>query len=105
MSSGEKLTINDKNINTSIKNINYYIERIQEIFTALDNEISDISSIYNSDVSTTFVNKYSKMKTDYQRNVNNFNSYINDLKHLLVVVDDSDKLLSRKIESDISDVK
>ena len=105
MSSGEKLTINDKNINNNIKNINYYIERIQEIFTALDNEISDISSIYNSDVSTTFVNKYSKMKTDYQRNVNNFNSYINDLKHLLVVVDDSDKLLSRKIESDISDVK
>lgn len=105
MADNLKMTINKDNIENNIKNIDYYIERLQEIFNELQKEFSSVREYYKSNSSSIYFNKVEQLKSSFSKNVSNFNSYKADLKKLLDNVDELDVLLAKKLESGIGEIK
>lgn len=100
-----KLTINRNAVENNIKNVNYYIERLQEIFNELEREISEVRDCYKTNASKVLFERIEQFKSDFAKNINNFNSYKKDLSKLLTSTEELDILLSRKIESGMGDIK
>ena len=105
MADNLKLTINKENIESNIKNIIYYVERLEEIFSQLETEFQDVSDSYKTNSSRLYFDKVNTFKSSFPTIISNFISYKNDLSKLLGDVDELDVLLAKKIESGMGDIK
>ena len=105
MAENLQMTINKDGIENDINNIEYYLDRLNEIEINLERELNEVRENYTSNSSKIFFQKSDLLKSNFKIINSNLNSYKNDLKKLLTIVDEKDVLLSRKIESSIGNIK
>lgn len=105
MTENLQMTINKDGIENNINNIEYYVDRLSEIEINLERELNEVKENYTSNSSKILFQKSDLLKSNFKTISSNLNSYKNDLKKLLTIVDEKDVLLARKIESSIDNIK
>ena len=105
MTENLQMTINKDGIENNINNIEYYVDRLNEIEMNLERELNEVKENYTSNSSKIFFQKSDLLKSNFKTISSNLNSYKNDLKKLLTIVDEKDVLLARKIESSRDNIK
>ncbi len=104
MGNDVKISVNKNKLEYTISNINYYLERIQEIFNNLEKEFLEVKDCYITNSSKIYFNNLEQFKTGFNIICKNITSYKNDLEKLISSIDEQDLLLTKKMESAIDEI-